>query len=164
MINSTISGNDGASAAVATSTTPTPPARRGTNTIVAGNHGPRPRHQRPDHQRHLIGNGRQHRLRHTAARLARRYGGATQTVPLLPGSPAIAAGASGADIPTNDQRGVARTGHTDIGAFQSQGFTLAKTGGDNQSQQIQAPFHPSPSPSLPSRPAPPTTNPCRAAY
>jgi hypothetical protein len=68
------------------------------------------------------------------------YGGPTQTVPLLPGSPAIAAGTTGAGIPTSDQRGVARTGHTDIGAFQSQGFTLTRTGGNNQSQQVGVRF------------------------
>jgi predicted outer membrane repeat protein len=43
---------------------------------------------------------------------------------LLPGSPAIAGGATGPGIPTTDQRGQPRTGHVDIGAFQSQGFTL----------------------------------------
>ena len=68
------------------------------------------------------------------------YGGPTPTFPLLPGSPAIGAGTTGAGIPTTDQRGVARTGRTDIGAFQSQGFTLTKTGGDNQSQQIGRPL------------------------
>jgi hypothetical protein len=68
------------------------------------------------------------------------YGGPTQTFPLLPGSPAIGAGTTGAGIPTTDQRGVARTGHNDQGAFQSQGFTLTKTGGDNQSQQTLASF------------------------
>ncbi len=51
------------------------------------------------------------------------YGGPTQTMPLLAGSPAIGAGtATGA--PHKDQRGVARSGHVDIGAFQSEGFTL----------------------------------------
>jgi hypothetical protein len=51
------------------------------------------------------------------------YGGSTQTMPLLPGSPVIGGGtATGA--PATDQRGVDRTGHVDIGAFQSQGFTL----------------------------------------
>jgi parallel beta-helix repeat protein len=51
------------------------------------------------------------------------YGGPTQTMALLPGSPAIGGGtADGA--PTKDQRGQPRSGHVDIGAFQSQGFTL----------------------------------------
>jgi hypothetical protein len=52
------------------------------------------------------------------------YGGPTMTMPLLPGSPAIDAGASGPGIPTIDQRGEGRVGDTDIGAFESQGFTL----------------------------------------
>jgi hypothetical protein len=57
------------------------------------------------------------------------YGGPTPTMPLLPGSPAISAGTSGAGIPTTDQRGQPRTGHVDIGAFQSQGFTLTAAAG-----------------------------------
>jgi hypothetical protein len=68
------------------------------------------------------------------------YGGPTQTVPLLPGSPAIGAGVTGPNIPTFDQRGVARTGHTDIGAFQSQGFSLTRTSGDNQSTDTGTDF------------------------
>ena len=52
------------------------------------------------------------------------YGGPTLTMALLPGSPAIGKGASGASIPLTDQRGVTRFGHVDIGAFQSQGFSL----------------------------------------
>ncbi len=68
------------------------------------------------------------------------HGGPTQTIPLLPGSPAIGAGTTGAGIPTTDQRGVARTGHNDIGAFQSQGFTIMKTGGDGQSTHVGQPF------------------------
>jgi len=62
------------------------------------------------------------------------YGGTTQTHALLPGSPAINAGtATGA--PSTDQRGIARPqqGTVDIGAFESHGFTLALTGGNNQS-------------------------------
>jgi fibronectin-binding autotransporter adhesin len=70
------------------------------------------------------------------------YGGSTQTMPLLPGSPAIGGGtATGA--PTTDQRGVARTGRVDIGAFQSQGFNVAITGGNNQSTSVGTSF-PSP--------------------
>jgi hypothetical protein len=55
------------------------------------------------------------------------YGGPTLTLPLLPGSPAIDAGtATGA--PATDQRGVSRPqgAAEDIGAFESQGFTLTK--------------------------------------
>jgi hypothetical protein len=56
------------------------------------------------------------------------YGGPTQTMALLPGSPAIGAGtADGAQ--TTDQRNEPRTGHVDIGAFQSQGFTLTPASG-----------------------------------
>src|SRR5262249_15901773 len=51
------------------------------------------------------------------------YGGPTPTMPLLPGSPAIGGGTA-AGAPAKDQRGVARSGHVDIGAFQSEGFTL----------------------------------------
>jgi len=74
----------------------------------------------------------------------------TQTFPLLPGSPAIDAipaanhcgtGDSTVDI---DQRGVARPqpagGLCDIGAFESQGFTLAKTSGDTQSTPVTTTF------------------------
>ncbi|MCB0048645.1 MAG: hypothetical protein KDE24_03750, partial [Caldilinea sp.] len=61
------------------------------------------------------------------------YGGDTQTVPLLPGSPAIDAG-DGATCLATDQRGVERPeGRCDIGAFESRGFTLAKGTGDGQS-------------------------------
>ncbi|MCB0048647.1 MAG: Ig-like domain repeat protein, partial [Caldilinea sp.] len=62
------------------------------------------------------------------------YGGDMQTVPLLPGSPAIDAG-NGAVCPATDQRGVARPvgNGCDIGAFESRGFTLAKGTGDSQS-------------------------------
>src|SRR5262249_3385385 len=57
------------------------------------------------------------------------YGGPTQTMPLLPGSPAIDAGITGAGIPITDQRGMSRVGATDIGAFESQGFTLTPVAG-----------------------------------
>ncbi|MBX7106711.1 MAG: hypothetical protein K1X57_21735, partial [Gemmataceae bacterium] len=53
------------------------------------------------------------------------YGGTTQTIPLLPGSPAINAGTTAS---TSDQRGKARVGAVDIGAFESQGFTTSSTG------------------------------------
>ena len=54
------------------------------------------------------------------------YGGPTQTIPLLPGSPAIDAGNNAYNTASADQRGDARVvnGTVDIGAFESQGFTL----------------------------------------
>jgi parallel beta-helix repeat protein len=57
------------------------------------------------------------------------YGGPTSTMALLPGSPAIGGGVTGKGIPTTDQRGEPRTGHVDIGAFQSQGFSVAAAPG-----------------------------------
>lgn len=74
------------------------------------------------------------------------YGGGTLTIPLLPGSSAIDAGDSAtcADVATVngiDQRGFPRpAGHCDIGAFESRGFTLAKTGGDNQGASVSSAF------------------------
>jgi hypothetical protein len=55
------------------------------------------------------------------------YGGPTQTMALLPGSPALGRGAAaGPGVPTTDQRGLPRptAGRVDVGAFQSQGFNL----------------------------------------
>ena len=74
------------------------------------------------------------------------YGGSTETVSLLPGSAAIDAGddATCAASPVNylDQRGVARSHgtHCDIGAFESRGFTLTKTSGDNQGTPVNTAF------------------------
>lgn len=74
------------------------------------------------------------------------YGGGTLTIPLLPGSAAIDAGDSTtcADVATVnslDQRGLPRpAGHCDIGAFESRGFTLATTGGDNQGASVNSGF------------------------
>jgi hypothetical protein len=69
------------------------------------------------------------------------YGGTTRTVPLLPGSPAINAGTNtGGDIPTVDQRGIARVGAPDVGAFESRGFTLARVSGNNQSTRVGEEF------------------------
>jgi len=60
---------------------------------------------------------------------------------LLPGSPAIDAGTSGAAIPTTDQRGLGRIGAVDIGAFESQGFTLTPAAGSTpQTSVIGTPF------------------------
>jgi CSLREA domain-containing protein len=73
--------------------------------------------------------------------------GSTQTMALLPGSPAIDAGddsicADAATVNDLDQRGVVRPqgSHCDIGAFESRGFTLAKSSGDNQSTVINTAF------------------------
>ena len=72
------------------------------------------------------------------------YGGPTQTVALLPGSPALNAGATGPGIPSTDQRGLGRVGAPDIGAFESQGFRFAVVPGSTpQAAQIGTPFaHP----------------------
>ena len=69
------------------------------------------------------------------------YGGDTQTVPLLPGSPAIDAG-DAATCPVTDQRGVARPQGSvcDIGAFESRGFTLSLDSGDDQQTWVGTPF------------------------
>ncbi|SNY54755.1 Listeria/Bacterioides repeat-containing protein [Arsukibacterium tuosuense] len=55
-------------------------------------------------------------------------GGASQTYALLPGSPAIGAGSSDADVPANDQRGYWRLGAVDMGAYQANGFVLTFDG------------------------------------
>ncbi len=75
------------------------------------------------------------------------YGGQTQTIALLPGSPALGTGAV-ADYPgtttpiTTDQRGEPLdVPNPDIGAFQSQGFTLTPaTGSTDQSTAISTAF------------------------
>jgi hypothetical protein len=68
------------------------------------------------------------------------FGGPTATIALLPGSPAIGGGAS-TGAPTFDQRGQPRSGHVDIGAFQSQGFTITPVAGTNpQSTPVNQPF------------------------
>jgi hypothetical protein len=70
------------------------------------------------------------------------YGGYGQTIALLPGSPAINAGTA-VDAPTTDQRGTARVGATDIGAFESRGFTMSYSSGDNQTTLAKTAFpHP----------------------
>ncbi|MGI8691106.1 MAG: choice-of-anchor Q domain-containing protein, partial [Thermomicrobiales bacterium] len=125
-----------------------------TNTIVAGNTAP----TAPDisgpvtsHGHNLIGNtsgstgianGTNGDIVNPMPLLAPlgAYGGPTETIALLPGSPAIdvipAANHCGTGDPTvdKDQRGVTRPvgAHCDIGAFESQGFILTKTSGDNQ--------------------------------
>jgi hypothetical protein len=68
------------------------------------------------------------------------YGEPTQTMPLLPGSPAIDAGHN-ALIPAGvrtDQRGLPRVVNraVDIGAFESSGFTIALTSGSGQTTDV----------------------------
>ena len=60
-------------------------------------------------------------------------------MPLLPSSPAIDAGTS-TGAPGLDQRDKARVGAVDIGAFESQGFTIAVTSGGGQSTNISTAF------------------------
>jgi hypothetical protein len=68
-------------------------------------------------------------------------GGPTFTQALLPGSPAIDAGVSVPGV-TTDQRGVSRPQGiaSDIGAFESRGFTLAIVAGDGQETPIGSLF------------------------
>ena len=68
------------------------------------------------------------------------FGGPTQTMALLPGSPAIDAGSNAlvsAGV-TTDQRGLPRiVNHVvDIGAFESSGFTITVTSGSGQSAGV----------------------------
>ena len=67
------------------------------------------------------------------------YGGAMKTMALLPGSPAIDAGATTA---ATDERGISRPqgAAPDIGAFESQGFKLTLISGNNQSTIVGTPF------------------------
>ena len=67
-------------------------------------------------------------------------GGPTQTMALLPGSPAIDAGTTGTGVPTTDQRGLGRVGNVDIGAVESQGYTLTVTSGTPQTALAGATF------------------------
>lgn len=70
------------------------------------------------------------------------YGGPTETVALLPGSPAIDTGVTLAGV-TTDERGVARPqgAAPDIGAFESRGFRLAITSGNGQTTRPGTRFH-----------------------
>jgi hypothetical protein len=69
------------------------------------------------------------------------WGGATQTIPLLPGSAAIDAGTD-VTCPATDQRGITRPQgtHCDVGAFESRGFNVTLLSGNNQSTLINLPF------------------------
>jgi hypothetical protein len=65
------------------------------------------------------------------------YGGPTQTHALVPGSVAINAGDP--TITTADQRGVAPVGTRDVGAYESKGFALVASNG-NQSTTVNTAF------------------------
>ncbi len=69
------------------------------------------------------------------------YGGAVQTMPLLPGSPAIDAGTN-AGAPATDARGIARAQGAgfDMGAYESRGFTLGTLTGTPQTALVNAAF------------------------
>jgi len=69
------------------------------------------------------------------------YGGSTQVFPLLPGSAAIDSGRN-VTCASTDQRGISRPQgtHCDMGAFESRGFKLSITSGDNQSAEIHSAF------------------------
>ena len=69
------------------------------------------------------------------------YGGPTQTMALLPGSPAIGVGLALNGI-SNDERGEPIGTTVDLGAFQSQGFTLTPVSGSTpQSTTIGTAFN-----------------------
>ena len=76
------------------------------------------------------------------------FGGPTQTIALLPGSPALDAGNTALAVDgqgnplTTDQRGMPRAvgAAVDIGAFESSGFTLAIAAGNNQSTPANTAF------------------------
>ena len=67
------------------------------------------------------------------------YGGNTQTMPLLVGSPAIDAG-DNATCATTDQRGKPRYGTCDLGAVEFQGLTIIGSSGSGQTQSIYFDF------------------------
>lgn len=69
------------------------------------------------------------------------WGGDTTSIPLLPGSPAIDSGNCVPPVSV-DQRGIARPqgDGCDMGAFESRGFVMQKTGGNLQSTAISSAF------------------------
>lgn len=69
------------------------------------------------------------------------YGGNVQTIPLLPGSSALDTFID-VSCPATDARGVTRPKATycDAGAFESNQFTLAITGGNNQTTPVNTTF------------------------
>jgi hypothetical protein len=77
------------------------------------------------------------------------YGGPGDTFPLLPGSPAIDNGNNAVITsplflppPITDERGVSRiiNGRVDIGAFESRGFIITVSSGDNQAAKVGTVF------------------------
>jgi len=66
------------------------------------------------------------------------YGGSTQTMALVPGSPAI--NAAGAGATTTDQRGVTAVGIRDIGAYEFTGVALTPSSGSGQSTTVNTTF------------------------
>ena len=73
-----------------------------------------------------------------------RYGGQSETMALLPGSPAIGAGTLVSGI-TSDQRGEPLDSpNPDIGAFQSQGFTVTLVAGSTPQSTIDETAFPDP--------------------
>lgn len=69
------------------------------------------------------------------------YGGLTETMGLLPGSPALGQANPALNGTSQDQRGVLRNdGAPDIGAFESRGFTYTIVGGDNQTAVLGTTF------------------------
>jgi len=69
------------------------------------------------------------------------FGGLTQTLALLPGSPAIDAGIVVPGVPATDQRGMGRVGAVDIGAFESQKFVMTIVSGNEQFQHINQQYN-----------------------
>ncbi len=71
-------------------------------------------------------------------------GGLTQTIAVLPGSPAIGMGSDsipGVTVPPTDQRGVPRPPDSvDVGAFQDQGFILTIVSGSPQTTAVSTAF------------------------
>ena len=128
LINCTVSGNTGGGLFTEYGTA------TATNTIIAGNDVDLRGRLDPASTNNLIGGDP------VLAPLG-LYGGTGETMALLPGSPAIDAGTSGPGIPSTDQRGLSRVGGVDIGAFESQGFTLTPVAGSTpQSANIGTPF------------------------
>jgi predicted outer membrane repeat protein len=90
------------------------------NTIIAGNHGDDLDGGVSSGSHNLIGGD-------PLLGPLQDNGGPTQTMALLPGSPALNAG-DPAQLGTADQRGVARSGGVNIGAYQASASALVVTG------------------------------------